>query len=464
MAAEILIPVDPRAMPVLRAGGDKLRALVAANASFRAFLDHWRFVDQETGRIRVLGESLWPGQERFVEAVSGEPRVMGLKARKLGWTTIECAWDGYVARFGSANARVHLFSRRDDAAQKLLGAVEHGLKRLPDYMRLPTEKDTTHELHLRAGPDDLRTIQAYPADDNTAVESTCNHAHVDEWGRMGNPRRVWASIEPSVAGSCHIITTGMGPANYSSTFWRRAMAGDSAFVPVFVDALQRPDRSREWLEAKAREMGGGDAIEFRREYAMTWQDALYGGGEFVFDFAALDRAGEDTPGPSPAVPGHRYVKAWDVGRHKDAAVGIVLDVTGDVHDVVEYVRLRGVRYPDLQRTMEGTHTAYPGLTVVEKNAAGEAVLENLDIPEHETDGFVTTKPSKARIIKGLEVGFQNETIRYDQVAWSQLDVELRGYQVPDDAIVQDSVMALAIAEEFADRTVAVGKAGRILAW
>jgi hypothetical protein len=155
----------------------------------------------------------------------------------------------------------------------------------------------------------------------------------------------------------------------------------------------------------------------------------------------------------------KYVTAWDIGRHHDAAVGIVLDVTDGVHDVVCYRRLRGVSYPQIQYEIEAMHHPWPGLTVIEDNAAGQAVRENLNLPEHEVIGFTTTASSKARIIQQLRIAVQNCCITWHPEVCPQLDAEMRGYQLPDDHVVQDSVIALAIALEHATHA---HQGGRIL--
>ena len=319
--------------------------LAPAVTSFREFLNHWHFIDQDTGEERILGQELWAGQEAFIVALEEQPWIYALKARQLGYTTIECAYDGWVARFrnGAKNARVHIYSKRDLDAVAFLERVKFGLDNLPEQMRLPYSVDTSHELQLVGGENDERLIIAYPADKDTSRGFTSNHAHVDEWAAMGDPKKVWGSIEPGVAGTCHLITTGVGPDSYTAAYWLRCMAGDAVSrdeIPVrafFTHALNRPDRTEAWLKGKKASM---DELEYRREYAMTWQDALFGGGDFIFKPSEIVACGIDFRGLCPAKPGRKYVKAWDIGRHQDAAVGIVLDITEDVHDVVGYVRLR----------------------------------------------------------------------------------------------------------------------------
>lgn len=444
-------------------GDAELLASVAK--SFRAFLDLWHFIDQDTGEDKILGRVLWPAQEEFIAAAELHPWLFALKARQLGETTLECAYDAWVARFrgGARNARVHLFSKREKEAQGLLERVKYGLERLPEWMRLPAEKDNNNEYWVDGGKDDTRKLFAYPADNDTARGETCTHAHVDEWAFMGNPARVWQAIEPSAAGTLHILTTGQGPANWTSGFWRRCVAGDAKsragdpIHPLFIGALARPDRTDAWLRAKKK---GMDEDTFKQEYPMKWEDALSGGGDYVFKSHDIDECGVDFRPMGPAAPGRKYVKAWDIGRHKDAAVGLVLDVTDERHDVVFYGRYRELRYPDLQAEIERVHRRYPGTTWVESNAAGEAVLENLDIPEHQREGFSTNGSSKPRILSNLKIATQNQLIAWDPVEAAQLDAEMRGYQLPDDHVVQDSVIALAIAESCAGE--AHIKTGRVL--
>jgi hypothetical protein len=473
----VVIPLTLAGLQHVQHHPDDLDLLIRLATDFRAFLDVWQFRAQEASEIQILGGVLWEAQEEFVrtaaapEALDEHTRkswVYFLKARKLGETTIACAYDAWVMRARDTNARVHLFSRRDDAAQELLAAVRFGLERLPAWLQLPVTRKTTHEYQLDAGPDDRRLAKAYPADRETAVENSCTHGHVDEWARMGHPGKVWQAIEPTMAGSCHIVTTGLGPTNYASTYWRRCMAGDARHHPCFIGALARPDRTHAWLKGKRASM---DEQQFRQEYPSTWEDALFGGGEFVFRSKDLAHTTEYPRGVFPSraayeahwrfAPGsRRYVKAWDIGRHQDAAVGIVLDVTEDVHDVVAYRRLRGVSYPQIQHEIKIMHLDYPGMTVIEDNAAGEAVRENLDLPEHQVIGFKTTPSSKARIIQQLKIAIQGWLIQWDENACPQLDAEMHGYQLIDDNVVQDSVIALAIALEHAPLAHPTG--GRLL--
>lgn len=445
-AGRLTIAIAPDAIEHLKANPRDYATLLLAATDFRHFLTLWRFLDQETGTVRTLGNELWAGQAKFVDIAQTDPKVWQLKARKLGISTLEIAFDAWCARFRDTNARVHLFSRRDESAMELLAAVKYGLDRLPEWMRLPYGDVNDHELELQAAPDDTRLVKAYPASPNTAVEATCTHGHVDELDRMPYASKTWQAIEPTMAGSCHIVTTINGPATFCAAFWRKVVAGDTAFTPLFLNALERPGRDMRWWEDRVRQFG---ETETRHEYPLHWEDALFGGTDFVFAGADLDFAQQDARGPQGAHAGNTYATGWDIGRHKDAAVGITLEANedDDVVDVVHYERHRNTMYPVLQQRVKYLHEVY-GATSVEANNAGEAVVENVDLPEGAINLFNTSAKSKARIIAQLSLAFQNQQLRYDKEQWPQLDAELRSYQWDDKALVQDSVMALAIALDY----------------
>lgn len=442
---EVHVAVAATALAEVRDDPEKLKILrkcADPKTGFREFLKYWWFLDQETGTPRTLGAVLWEGQEEVLNVLRDHDWVYELKGRKLGFTTLAIAEDAWVLRFRRPNERVHLFSRREDAAHELLSGVKYGLTRLPQWMKLPSSSWKSDEIVLIGGPDDERRAKAYPADEETAVEATCTHGHVDEWARMRNPRKVWQAIEPSMAGTCRIITTGLGPANYASTYWVQTMTGDTRFHPLFVDATKRQGRSREWVLKKRKEMPEQDA---RQEYPLEWKDSLFAGAEMPLAGEKLEVVGRTGNGLRDPEDGVTYIKSWDIGRHKDAAVGTVWAPLDDGLDLVHYRRLRRNTYPQIQTNIEEVHELYPGITVIEDNAAGEAVRENLDIPEREVEGFKTTGVSKPRMIKKLEVAIANTEIHWRKDEVPQLHTEHETYQIPDTNVVQDSVMSTAIA-------------------
>lgn len=454
---ELHIPVHPDYSKAVMDDPVKWAILVRCASDFRYFLNFWKFQDI-SGEVKSLGSELWSGQETFVDLVQREKKIYALKARQLGYTTLECAFDGWCLRFRDPNGRVHLFSKRAALAADLKWRVAFGFQRLPEWMQLPIVKNNSMEFHISGGKEDHRVLEAYPSDEETGIGQTCSHAHVDEWWRMGNPRKVWQAIEPSVSprGSVHLITTGLGHQGYPAEFWRKTLKKDNegntetGFYGLFTSAFGRPDRDDKWFRQKVLSL---PELERKQEYPETWEDALSGHAGIVFHPEDIEMAKVNAFGKQSARPGHKYVSAWDIGRHGDAAVGLVLDITNIPYQVVHYERHKGVKYNMLEAIIENVHRAYTlsrgsCTTVIEDNNAGEAVRENLDLPEEECHGFKTTGKSKPKIISGLQLTFANKELKYDGDQWPSLDIELRQYTWEDEEITQDSVIALAIANDF----------------
>lgn len=300
---------------------------------FRHFLNHWYFVNRETGQW-LRFNNLWQGQENIVRIMQEQQWCFFLKAGKLGFTELECAYDAWVALFHSSNARVHLLSLDLDAAKELLQIVKRGLQKLPPWLGLPIiEKeaggDTTRQLRLYAGPDDKRTIRSYAAVKDAAIDQTAMHTHVDELARMPFPAQTWSAVNSTVpeGGSVHIVTRGQGDQNYTAQLWKSAQSGGSPLYAHFEPFTARPrvpvkavppgaDPSEVWYAEKQE--SGMPSEELDWLAPRTWEDALRGSGEGAFLPEAVWLGCYD-PDLPPLMPGSRepIVLALDAGVTND---------------------------------------------------------------------------------------------------------------------------------------------------
>jgi len=441
---------------VLRDSPDARREFVAAALDFRAFLRHWRFLDQETGVERVLGDSLWSGQETLLEAIDANPWIFVLKARQLGFTTVALAYDAWVARFRDPNARVHAFSSGETAAKELLDAILYGLERLPPAMRLPL-RSTTSTIRLDMGDGGRALIRSYPSTRAASRGSTANHLHLDEWSAMTDPAKVYAAVAPTAEkGSFTILTTeAIGPESPTARYYRQCETGDGKHVALFVSALSRPDREEAWLEVQRRGMRPED---FRREYPSSAAEALEAAGERYFRASDVDAAGEDAD-PLQERAGtfvdyrgrerkRRYAMGVDPAERQDATVLTVIDHTDDSFAVAYYRYIPSPSEPyELRAAIEHAYALFPCLVLIEDNAMGFTLRRDLNLPEQRVQGFNTTPQSKPRILAGLYVEMAQQSLSWPHDACPELTREMYGYRLPDVAIAQDTVLSLALALE-----------------
>ena len=213
------------------------------------------------------------------------------------------------------------------------------------------------------------------------------------------------------------------------------MASINKLYPIFADWRARPGRSPEWRENKRNNFPSEDM--FVREYPEKPADLFRAAEELVFPHWAITLAQAGASGPMPPEPGHTYIKYWDIGRMQDAVVGVTFDITQAPYQLVNYVRKVRSPYPVTQKDIEDTHKVYQGLTYIEDNGAGMAVIENLKV---QANGFNVNTSTKVKIILALKVGMERGYIKFNN---KQLIAECSGYMWDDKGIVQDSVMAAA---------------------
>ena len=214
--------------------------------SFRYFLRYWRFIDRETGIERSF-EHLWPGQEEIARLYEEwvNDFVILLKAGKLGFTELECAWDGWSLMYRQPNARVHAFSYNGTESKGIVRLVKYGMAHLPEWMRLPVAKgrpggDTSQEVQWIAGRDDTRTLRAYPSTEEASINESCVHAHLDELARMPWPSATYTSAASTVTGSLHVVSRGAGPANEMARLWQQSQQPDATTRGIFIPFTGRP--------------------------------------------------------------------------------------------------------------------------------------------------------------------------------------------------------------------------------
>jgi Terminase RNaseH-like domain len=419
----------------------------------------WKFRAGETRDVRTL--ELWEGQQSLADALCSEPHVYALKGRKTGFTELSICYAAFVVRVRDVNAKVGLYSYRERSANDLLAKVRFGLDSLPPHLRLPFAKEPTLKtLDFLAGTDDIRSVQSFPTSQNTSIEATFTHVFLDEFAFWPAIETTFGRLTPTFnapGATSELCSTGAGPAAWASDYWRRCKDAEGIHVGVFYPASARPGRSAEWLQQQRK---GMTKAAFRREYAETEDDALAGAEGAYFQSEDVDEmvstfTGEEILQRIEAneyrkqkdmFAGARLISGVDLGV-KDATVIVTLAILRNgIMCVVKFERYTGLTYPEIQARIEQRSRDFPRAPIViEANSMGATVIGNLKSPAWQIVPFTTTQVSKARIIEGLSSALENQLLKAHPDDCPALFSELRAYAVPDTYVVQDAVMATAIA-------------------
>jgi hypothetical protein len=363
------------------------------------------------------------------------PRLLVLKARQVG---VSYAAALLVAHHVLHNPRslALLISRDQGAAANLLGTVYDvldGLNEPPQF-----ERRGVYECTLG---NDARIV-SQPATAKAGRGLTASLVILDEFAFADHDARIYRAVLPTLSrgGRLLVISTPNGINNLFYKLWAGDEGGEWSQhrihwsdCPVFTD---------EWAEA---EKGKHTAQSWASEYEC---DFIESGGA-VFNLADVEAMRFGWCGEQAAQPGHTYVSGWDIERHHDATVGVTLDVTTQPYQVVRYERLQRAQYAQIVSLILQREQEYHGRTFVEANSMGDPLVEAC---EGRVKPFVTTQASKANMLTRLIRLVEQGNLK---AGAEQLLSELRSYQWDDRNLVQDSVMALAIAVQ------GIGSAGPI---
>lgn len=370
----------------------------------------------------------YPYQAAFL--ADQAPRRIVLKARQIGFSQA-FALDAVYKATQLPDRTILLVSRNQDLAINLLGYCYAAISHMRDEVPALTKQNES-ELAFANGS----RIKSLPANRSTGRGFAASDVYLDEYAFQAYAEDIYQSVSPTVSqgGTITIGSTPDGRGNHYFRLWQGYEGGEWSRhrvpwreCPVYDDAWYAQERpkytAQQW------------ASEFECDFVAS--------GAAVFGAADLDRCADGWRGLQPPLSGREYVTFWDIGRRKDATVGITLDVTADDWQLVAFDRMLGIPYPVIQQTIERRALAYGGLTAVESNGVGDPVIENLRVP---AVPFTTTRRSKTDAITALALAIEQARFKHGV---DELSRELSLYQWDDAALVQDCVMAAAGACWFA---------------
>jgi hypothetical protein len=371
------------------------------------------------GQGRVPFEP-YPYQVRFLEDTS--PKRLILKARQVGMSNA-VAIEALYRALTMSDRQILIVSRNGLLAQQLVTYCRHalgGLKHQPEIVQENLSSlvfgNGSRILSLPASP---AAGRGFPASD----------LYLDEFAFALYAQMIYESTVPALApdGTLTVLSTPNGRTNLYFRLWSGLEGGEWSRHTIHWSDCPRYDA--EWAERQRQTMT-------RQAFAQEYDCDFITSGDAVFDPSDLARC---KAGWNPEPAGcDRIINAWDIGRRQDHTVGLSIGRRGDVWHEVAYDRML-VPYPAVQAGIERRHRTFGGKTHVESNGIGDPVIENLSV---NVEPFATTAKTKVQAIEALQLLIQQGRFKYGS---EQLDRELSLYQWDDRDLIQDSVIAAAIA-------------------
>lgn len=229
---------------------------------------------------RWIPFQLWPAQAQLLKQMEVELRIILLKARQLGFTTLVIAYLLWRLLFYPV-ATIGLFSKGELEAMDLLDRLVKAYGQLPRWML--ADRIVTNNAHFF----ELSTGSWARAMSTRKGESfTFRYLFLDELDRFENAAQLIKNVKPAAdAAKAQIIAGSISDKDQMETVFKNMYAdarkGKSNWVPIFLDWKARPDRDQQWYDdvvADAISRYAGDVAgamdEIYQQYPSTEEEAL----------------------------------------------------------------------------------------------------------------------------------------------------------------------------------------------
>ncbi len=387
--------------------------------------------------IRPFSDTIWPFQKGLAGEFQTNPRIVILKARQLGVSTIAMHFAYWLCRFGQPNSQhVLILSKSKEDAAYLLEKVPVINDAQPEGIRMDTLVNRTFMYQLSNG----NTIECLAATESGGRSRAATAVILDEHAFHRYDVKNWTSLKPTLEGIGHLIvlSTANGQANLFHDLYQQAKDEETEFTAIFLPYDLPPHRDEEWYEREKLGYLGNDE-EFVQEYPRSDTEAFAKTGTCPFDAEWIGeqvRLSDESP-PTQVLHGGRG-RIWDsllpgmlYGAGLDCAQGLsdrgnpdytslkVWDTRGK--HVASYEVRAKVEPGQVAQELYEILKMYNPFLVVERNGAGAGMIAALqalgftnfyryekrhvipDAPEEKTPkiGIQMTPIVKARMVRNL---------------------------------------------------------------
>tara|TARA_R110002051_G_scaffold57000_1_gene105643 strand:+ start:450 stop:1994 length:1545 start_codon:yes stop_codon:yes gene_type:complete len=292
-------------------------------------------------RQRLARFELNKAQEILLDTLKSHNRIIVLKARQLGISTLTRAWNFWQAYTADQPRQFAVISHTRSSAEELHRIEKTFYHNLPKPLRRPLSKSSARTIQFENTGAELKT---YTAGGKGGTRSFAMHsAHLSEFAFYENQEETMATVMAAVGeGQVVIESTPNVYGDMFHTLCEGAIAGTNEWKLVFfpwhinesyagtppdhfiltgrelkvIDKLELTKDQMWWRRKQVRTLG---ASKFQREYPATVEECFSASGAYFFDperlaeIEPMDLGSHEHRLYCDPVEGDRYVIGVDVG-------------------------------------------------------------------------------------------------------------------------------------------------------
>lgn len=151
-------------------------------------------------------------------------------------------------------------------------------------------------------------------------------------------------------------------------------------------------------------------------------------------------------------PGRKYVLGWDIAKHTDFSVIVVIDT--EKNHVVAFDRFNQIDYSLQLQRLDKLAKKYNARVIMDSTGVGDPVLEQVKKLGLRVEGFHFTNTTKQQLVEKLAVAIENGEISFPKIDILIHELQLYQYEITRAGNVRynapqghhdDCVMALGLA-------------------
>lgn len=250
-------------------------------------------------------------QKHIAQRIDVSKRIIGLKARQIGWTTVGVACAMHDALFYPERPWL-LVSKNEDAAQKMLDKAKYAYQRLPQWMKdeLPSVIEWTQS---KVTFSNGSRIESVPATPSTGRSDSVYGVLMDECAFMEYAEEIWGAVEPLTYGVAMLFSTANGMGNFFHDIWLDSTVKETVWEGIFYPWNVVESRDEAWYDHARRSFRGREWL-FYQEYAATPEEAFSRSGRVAFDTNIVEDCFEEI---EPYAKYDWKIGCWDHGDGPD---------------------------------------------------------------------------------------------------------------------------------------------------
>lgn len=199
---------------------------------------------------------LYEFQKKLLHIINTRERVIILKSRQLGITTLCAAYSLWLMIF-TGDQLVLAVAPDHEKAKSILNKIIFAYDEVPDWMLTLANAHSTEKNKTRLSLENGSSAVATSGAGKAARGKTATFLVLDEMAYLEEAIEVWGSSQQTLSsgGSAVLLSTPNGVDNLFHQLYSEAELGENNFIPVKLKWDVHPDRDQAWRDRQDKELG-----------------------------------------------------------------------------------------------------------------------------------------------------------------------------------------------------------------